>query len=141
MILNIVFPNNLIVDAMLGYDNIPCLCKVGFGIFEIEFLDPLPVAVGSVHGWNGEDIDRRSPALAGGRYTHYCFGQIGLRKIHENEYQILNLKFFQCGLGWLGILSNSELCEEYQSEEPDWLKELEKTPKKTGKKGLLNDLP
>ncbi|WCM88098.1 hypothetical protein [Acidovorax sp. NCPPB 3576] len=135
MILNIVFPDNLIVEQLLALEGIPCLCKVKGGVsFEIEFVHPLPLASGFVENWNSRDIDRRSSAGAGGVYTHYCFGKITLKKIDEKKYEIINLDFFNRSLGWLGILANSELCEEYKSDEPDWLKELEKTPLKNKKK-------
>lgn len=138
MILNINFPDNLIVESLLSLGEIPCVCKIRGGLsFEIEFLYPLPEAAGFVENWNVDDINKRAPAGAGGKYTHYCFGQIELKKIHENEYQVVNLKFFSEYRGWLGILSNSKLCEEYQSEEPDWLKELEKTPIKNKKRRFV----
>lgn len=56
----------------------------------------------------------------------------------ENKcFEIMDLEFFDRSLGWRGILNNSKLCDEYKSEEPDWLKELEKMPIKKQEKRFI----
>ena len=105
--LNIEFEKNLLTEELVLQKKIPCLCRVSKD-FEIVFKDPLPEAVGVVHGWDRAMLEQRAMAGAGGKYTHYGYGLLTLKSIKENVYEITDLDFFSTGFGWCQILIDSE---------------------------------
>jgi hypothetical protein len=102
--LEISLPNNLTVESLIEQRNIPCFCKIGGSSFELMLQDPLPMASGRVVGWNTEMVDARAPAGGGGRYTHYCFSMVTLKRLAVDVYQIFDLSFFNEVSGWCPIV-------------------------------------
>ena len=92
---------------MVRQKNIPCLCKVAKE-FEIEFLDPLPAATGSVQGWDWQLLAQRAVAGVGGMYTHYAFGTVTMQPCRANVYRITDLTMFNTTFGWCQVLENGE---------------------------------
>lgn len=136
MQLIVQLPDNLIVQGLLEQKNIPCLCRIKGGLFEVLFQDPLPQATGSVEGWTHKEIDTRSPAGVGGKYTHYCFGMVTLKKTAEHIFDIVDLSFFEFNLGWFTILEGGKLCEPRPWNSQEELDEIEAMfpPRKLNKK-------
>lgn len=122
LFVHINFPVNLISEQMVLQKNIPCFCRIsGSRLFEIEFLDPLPSAIGRVDGWTPELISERAPAGGGGKYTHYCFAMVSFESSCDDGYVISELLFFYTGHGWLPIVENGEWSKPqlYSQEEID----------------------
>lgn len=107
MKLHIHFPKNLVTESLLRQKKIPCLCRIGKN-FEILFQHPLPEALGTVEGWDIEEVLKRAPAGAGGQYTYYSFSAVTLREIKSNLYQIIDWDLFNRSVGWCHILVNGE---------------------------------
>ncbi|WP_448093796.1 hypothetical protein [Pseudomonas lini] len=93
MKLNINFPKSIVADDLLKQERIPCFCKVSKE-FEILFSDTVRESSGVVSGWDRTELEIRTVAGAGGRYTHFANGLITLQKIDEGVYKILILEMF-----------------------------------------------
>ena len=112
MLLKVQFPDNLVVKNLLEQKNIPCFCRIRGLSFQLLFQNPLPIAVGDVDDWTSKEIDDRSPAGAGGEYTHYCFGMVTLEQVGAHIFNIVDLSFFGGNNGWCPIVEGGELCKE-----------------------------
>ncbi|MGL4283694.1 MAG: hypothetical protein ACRCSI_08795 [Eubacterium aggregans] len=109
LFLHIYFPDNLVSEKMVLQKKIPCFCRIsGSRLFEIEFFEPLPSAIGVIEGWSPELINERVSAGGGGKYTHYCFSVVSLEQIDSNIYGITSLDFFDEMSGWISIIDNGE---------------------------------
>lgn len=117
------FENNLYTEMMLETKRVPCLCRIS-DKFYIDFLESIPSVTGQVINWKLEDIDKRVPAAAGGKYLHHKYGLITLVHIRENIYVIETLEMFARGIGWVQIIDHREYAAIPKVEEPDWLKDL-----------------
>jgi len=106
MKLNIEIPKNLATEQLLKQKNIPCFCRVAKE-FEILFQDPFPESVGIVSEWDRRELEKRAVAGAGGRYTHYTNGMVTLKEIDLNQYQIVDLYFFNRNFGWCPVIVNN----------------------------------
>ncbi|WP_313282757.1 hypothetical protein [Delftia tsuruhatensis] len=132
MILNIKFQDDFFSESIKKHKYIPCICKISGEIFTIEFVPPLRSAVGRVGDFYLNDINERYPAGGGGEYTHYCFGEISLDMISEDDYNISDLRLFSRLNGWVNILEDSRLSDIIRPEDryyPDWARELDKDRK------------
>jgi len=125
MYLTILLPDNLNTESMLRQPNIPCFCKKGGGKLELSFHHPLPEATGFIHDWDSEKIDQRAPAGGGGAYTHYGFAMVTLRRIDKDNYNILDLSFFETNYpGWFPIIRDGEWAEPVSFHTPEELAEI-----------------
>ena len=97
MKLSIKFPENLLTHSLLEQRLIPCICKIATE-FEIEFLDPLPEAAGTVLEWDRAELEKRAIGGVGGQYSHYAHGRVTLKKLIliSTKYWIL-----KCFIGFL----------------------------------------
>lgn len=105
MKLSIKFPENLLTHSLLEQRLIPCICKIATE-FEIEFLDPLPEAAGTVLEWDRAELEKRAIGGVGGQYSHYAHGRVTLKKVDIDIYQILDFEMFYRLFGWCSILED-----------------------------------
>jgi hypothetical protein len=134
--LQIELPDNLIVDAMLEQQRVPCVCVLKGGPLTISFVDPLPAGTGTVDGLTYAILHERAQALTGGNYLYFCFGMISLRRLNRTLFEIMDLSFFDYTEGWRSIVESGTLApplQRHTQEELDAfnaLYPLRKTKKK-----------
>jgi hypothetical protein len=102
MYLHIKFPKNLFTESIIQQKNIPCLCRIAAN-FEVVFQNPLQEAIGQVENWDRKEVASASTARVGGKYIHYDFGMITLKKFEDDIFEIIDLSFFNESEGWCQI--------------------------------------
>tara|TARA_Y100001954_G_C15433048_1_gene417811 strand:- start:128 stop:580 length:453 start_codon:yes stop_codon:yes gene_type:complete len=102
------FPSNLRTRSLLTQVDIPCLCRINYSDFEMEFRLPLQPTLGRVTGHEMKEIEVRAPAGAGGEFIYYNEGLVSLSPLKPGSYSIVKLALFDEFVGWCPIILNSE---------------------------------
>lgn len=121
MNLNIVFPNDLFTAKTIQQNDIPCVCQVMLsGNFRVVFSELLFEASGFMSEFDENDINYRFPVLAGGAFAQHCNAMITLKRVNNDKYQVVNLKFFHSLAGWISLIESGEFTPINECEDGDY---------------------
>lgn len=124
MILQIKFPDNLLLNNLEQQKKIPCHIRVS-NKFEVVFEIESIRIIGEVSEYNRTLFEQRVIARAGGDYIYNEPSLITLSRISNETYRVIDLFVFYSDFGWCSIIENGDYMEPHQfwdsdDEDPDF---------------------
>ncbi|EMN4129049.1 hypothetical protein ABN056_07440 [Providencia vermicola] len=124
MILQIEFPDNLLLSQLEQQKKIPCHIQVS-NKFEVVFEIESTRIIGEVSEYNRTLFEQRVIARAGGNYIYNEPSLITLSRASRGIYRVVDLCVFYSDFGWCSVIENGDYMEphpfwDHDDEDPDF---------------------